>query len=476
MTIKPNKVVGRKEEQLILSKVLWNQEAQLVAVYGRRRIGKTFLIKSFFADKIKSINLIGSKRLKNKDLLSHFRDSIVTAGLVNTELPTPNNWNDAFKLLRLVLETNSDQILIFIDEVPWFERPKSNFIGEFEHFWNSYATNRENLKIILCGSATSWMLKKLIYNKEGLHNRFTARINLKPFSIQEANEFLLSKSIKLTSKNLLELYLSIGGIAEYLKWIDKANSSAVIINDLCFKTSGNLFEEYESLVPALFSDPEKYNRLILALTKKTQGSTFKELEQLSGVAKGTTLARMLTELELNSFVTAYTPYSWGNVKLYRLTDPYLIFYHKWIQSIKKQGVPVPENYWMQTFNSQSFRIWTGYSYETFCFTHISDILKQIGISGMRVKPSIWRSKLSKQGAQIDLVLERADHIINLCEIKFHTQPIVLDDKLENELMRKVSIFQEETKSKTEIVPLLISASEVINKGSSIMFIDKFGYV
>ncbi len=162
--MKPNKIVGRKEEQLILSKVLGNKEAQLVAVYGRRRIGKTFLIKSFFADKIKSINLIGSKRLKNKDLLSHFRDSIVTSGLVNTELPTPNNWNDAFKLLRLVLETNSEPIVIFIDEVPWFDRPTSSFIGEFEHFWNSYATNRENLKIILCGSATSWMLKKLIYN------------------------------------------------------------------------------------------------------------------------------------------------------------------------------------------------------------------------------------------------------------------------------------------------------------------------
>lgn len=464
-------IVGRLEEQRILSQALLDKEPQLIAVYGRRRIGKTYLIKSFFENRIKFVSLIGNKRLKTQHLLLQFRDVLLSSGLSKISLPIPNNWNEAFKLLSVVLENSSEPVAIFIDEVPWFDKAKSNFLGEFEHFWNSYGSSKENLKIILCGSATSWMLKKLIYNKAGLHNRFTTRINLKPFSLEETKEFITNNGIRLSERHILELYLAIGGVAEYLKWIKQSDSSVKIIEDLCFRSSGNLYTEYEALIPALFTESTKYDRLIEALSRKTFGLTFSELE--SGSIKGTTLKRMLSELELNSFISSYSPYGWGKLKLFRLTDPYLLFYHKWIKPVGKSGIVLPEHYWMQTFNSQSFRTWMGYSYETFCFTHVEYILKRLGISGMKVKASVWRSKKTKDGAQVDLVLERADRIINLCEIKYSSIDFIFDDKVEQELYRKLSIFKEENKIKYEVIPVLIASSKVINKNSTIEAIQEF---
>lgn len=472
-------IVAREKEQQILQTAFENEAPQLIAVYGRRRIGKTYLINSFFSGKLRSINLIGSKRLNTASLLKHFQDAILQSGISDHAVPLPQDWNDAFRLLKLILKGYSEPLLLFIDEVPWFDKPRSNFLGEFEHFWNTWAAQKNNLKIVLCGSASSWMLKKLIYNKEGLHNRFTARINLKPFSIIETKNYLESRGVHLLPQGLLELYLSIGGVAEYLNWIQSTDSTPVIVQKLCFNSQSNLLDEYEALIPALFSKADKYEALIGALSAKRQGITIEELESRKGIAKGTTLKRMLKELELNSFVTSYVPFAWGKRTLYRLSDPYLLFYHKWIKEVKKLGTEIPENYWQHTFNTQSFRIWLGYSYETFCFTHVSEILVKLGISGMRVLPSVWRSKRSPapmKGAQIDLVLERADKIVNVCEIKCHAGPIALDANLEQELYRKASLFQEETGIRHSVVPVLISSSQVINKGSSIRYVDGFGVV
>lgn len=465
-------LIGREKEIERLNEALVSKESELISVIGRRRVGKTFLIESVYGDKM-DFAISGIQNASKQEQLENFVASINQFAKSPILVNSPKSWLEAFRLLILFLEGKRKQSkkIIFFDELPWMVSHRSGFLKAFSFFWNSWAV-KNNVVAVICGSAASWMIQKVVHNKGGLYNRITKRIKLHPFTLQETAQFLQKRNIKLDHYQLAELYMAIGGIPHYLKEIKRGESIAQNIDRICFDTStGMLFDEFAQLYPALFDHSENHIAIVRALAKHQLGLSRKAIIQSTGIANGGGLSKTLEELQLSDFISEYTPF--GKKKrdtLYRLTDEYSLFYLKFIAPLKKEGAGVWESYSKTT----TYKTWCGYAFENLCLKHITQIKKALGIAGIYTNHSSFYSKGKDglAGCQIDLIIDRDDKAINICEIKFYNTEFIMTKAYADDLRKKMALFKHYTKTKKQLILTFISTYGILPNKHSSAVVDK----
>lgn len=445
------------------------QQAELVAVYGRRRVGKTFLIKNYFqAKKCVYFQITGIKNGALSGQLERF--SIVLSEIFYPGVPlkTSPTWMDAFDQLTAAINKlpKSKKVVLFFDELPWLASRKSGVLQALEYFWNRYWVDDKRIKLILCGSSSSWMINRIVKNKGGLHNRVTKRMRLMAFSLSESEHFLSHLGIKLSQRLLLKLYMAIGGIPYYLKQIEKQYSVDQNINKLFFNVNGLFFDEFNEVFSSLFEESDSYKELITIIAKSKHGVLRNDLEKKNKLTgKGGYLTKRLDDLEVSGFIASYIPFEHKRRgTYYKVIDEYSLFYLKWVEPIKAQlKHEIDAHYWHSIANTPAYYNWTGYAFENICYKHIGQIKKALNIP-LSALGSPWHYcplKDSKSiGAQIDLLFDRPDNAISLCEIKYTDKQFIIDKTYANNLKNKISVFQQVTRTKKQIFLTMISVSGI----------------
>lgn len=441
------KLIGRIPEKRMLETALSSTEAELIAIYGRRRVGKTFLIKSVCKDRL-LFEFSGVHEASLASQLQNFSFALQAASGDALPVAVPPNWITAFYTLQkfLVGKLGSRKSVIFFDEFPWAQTQKSGFLNAFGHFWNNWAAEQDNLVVVICGSAASWMIKNIVKNRGGLHNRLTRRIRLLPFNLQETEAYLKARRINLDQYQVLQLYMAMGGIPQYLKAVEPGESVSQAIDRLYFARNGALREEFSSLYPSLFNNPENHIAIIKALATKLSGLTRTEVIEQASLSSGGTATTLLEELEESGFITAYIPFGKKTKEsLYKLSDEYSLFYLKFVENSRARG----EGTWLKLAKTPSWKSWSGFAFESICLKHLQQVKNALGIRDVYTEESPWRYKPAKeeQGAQIDLLFDRQDHCINICEIKFASAEFTIDKAYAALLKRKQDVFVERTKTR-----------------------------
>ena len=444
-------IIGRKIEKNILLEALTSSQSEMIAVYGRRRVGKTFLVEHIFENKI-CFNISGIHKGSMKDQLNEFSKILFPKKKERQEII---NWFDAFDLLETHIETvkGKQKKVIFIDELPWLDTPKSKFLAAFEHFWNTWASKRTDIILVVCGSAASWMIKKILNSKGGLHNRVTIRIRLLPFNLDETEQYLKTKNIRLNRYDLCQLYMSMGGIPFYLKQIRRAESVIQNIERICFTKDGLLYNEFDNLYAALFNNAAKHIALINTLANSPQGLNRNMLIKNSKLATGGGISDVLNELIESGFVTQVSPQNTlAKNNMFRLTDEYSLFYLKFIQQNKFAG----QGAWTSLSKTQSYTTWCGYAFENICFKHTNEIKKALGIAAVFSNIHSWHNAK----AQIDMLIDREDNCINICEIKYSKSEFEINKSYDAKLRTKIDAYQADFKTKKNIFVTFITSKGV----------------
>jgi AAA+ ATPase superfamily predicted ATPase len=462
------KLIGRTAESNFLNQAWKSKDPQFIAVYGRRRVGKTFLIREYFINKGTYFELVGLKDGNMQDQLLNFAESFAKTFYPNLKIQTPKSWREAFELLTQELNklASHKKITIFLDELPWLATKRSDLMQSLDHFWNTNWSRRPNLKLIVCGSAASWMLDNLINAKGGLHNRLTHSLLLQPYNLSQTKAFLSSRGIKLNNKQVLDIYMITGGIPHYLKNIQKSKSAIQNINELCFTANGLLFNEFPRLFASLFEKSTLHLRIVREIAKKRYGISIQDLSKKIDIKTGGTLTHILNELTAAGFIQKFLPY--GRKKrdqYYRIIDEYSFFYLTWIEPYKNQEIiDEQSNHWLLASQTTAWKSWAGYTFESICYKHINKIRHTLGLDHIHCHISNWRhlpKKLAAEdGAQIDLLIDRDDGIVNLCEIKFHQKKLIIDKTLARNLIKKMDIFEQVFPSEKQLSLTLITSAGI----------------
>lgn len=458
-----NRIIGRKSEIEKLQGWHASGRAEFIAVYGRRRVGKTYLLREMFRDEFVFFHTgLSPIELKGKALLSKqlssFALSLREYGLKENTLPA--DWFEAFSMLRQLLSArrNGGRQVVFIDEMPWLDTPKSQFITALEHFWNSWGSAQEDLMFLVCGSATSWITDKLLNNHGGLYGRLTGRLHLSPFNLRETEEFLNSRGISYSRYDILQCYMTTGGIPYYLEQFGKGKSVAQNIDAAFFEKDAILADEFNQLFASLFVSPERYKELVRQLGKKRDGLTRKELESVLSFSTGGGLSVMLKTLQENNFIDTNIPFGESSREMrYRLTDLFIIFFLHFLDL----KAPVECNFWQSNNHMPVINAWRGLAFENICFNHTEQIKEALGIRGVATQFFTWQSKQRQNGAQIDMLVKRADRIINICEIKYSIEPYEITREYDEKLRHKIALFSSETNTRMSIVMTFISTFGIL---------------
>ena len=429
-------LVGRRSERLTLLDALQSPEAELVAVYGRRRVGKTFLIREVYRDAL-CFELVGIHGVDTSRQLRAF------ASALDLTAP-PGDWQRAFEQLQAFLAARlrrrRAKQVVFFDEVPWLASRRSGFLAAFEHFWNGWAVKQPRLVVVICGSAASWMLQKIVRQRGGLHNRVTRRIRVEPFTLAESEALLRSRRVELGRYQMIELYMALGGIPHYLVQVRAGESAAEAIDRLCFARDGFLRTEFADLYAGLFEKAERHEAVIRALASRRRGLTRAQLLAATGLGSGGAITKVLDELEQCGFV-AQMP-RLGHAKrdaVYWLADHYSLFFLKWIERHRGGA----RGAWQRQRAAPAWRAWSGLAFEAVCLRHVESIKRALGIAGVETSEGAWeqRGAGDRDGAQLDLVIDRADRSVNLCEMKFSESEFAIDRAYARELERKRDAYR-----------------------------------
>lgn len=461
-----DKIVGRTAEADVLRLIYNSPKAEFVALYGRRRVGKTFLIRNFFEDE--SCIFFYCSGIKDGQLslqLHEFAKHIGNIFYNGVEIATRENWLDAFEDLYKAISgvAKNKKIVLFFDELPWMATPRSKLLQAIDYYWNRYFSHDSRVKLIVCGSSASWIIKKIINSKGGLYNRVTRTIKLEPFTLHEVRLYIRHLKIKLNDTQILELYMVFGGIPHYLALLKKGFSAAQCIEDLCFQKNGALVGEFDKLYASLFSDDKPYLCLVRTIAKHRNGIGRAEIIKESGLPEGGTTSRRLKELEEAGFITEFMPYGHrekGNY--YKVTDEFTLFYLCWIEPNKKTILRQKQanGYWISKSQSASWKIWSGLAYEAVCNKHLPQVRSALQIeSGANV--GSWRyapRKSDKTGAQIDLLFDRTDGVVTICEIKYRQKPFAVDKEYATKLLNKIEVFKQQTRTEKQIFIAMITAA------------------
>lgn len=459
--------IGRVEEQKTLKDFYESNRGEFLAIYGRRRVGKTFLIKSYFSKKASLFFYVTGI---NEGLLFEqirlFTQEISRCFYGGAELKEKNSWLETFEFLNQTinkfLKTNQ-KIVLFFDEFPWMVTPKSRVLQTLEYYWNRHWVDNSRIKLIICGSSASWIINNIINNRGGLHNRITKQIKLQPFNLTDTKNYLLSNNIKLRNKHIVNVYMLTGGIPYYLSYIRTGQSAMQIIEELAFKQGAPLLKEFDNLFSSLFSNPEIYIEIIKEIATHHYGIEQTKLLKVLKVRSGGRITAKLGELEEAGFIMSFLPH--GNSKkgvYYKVIDPYTLFYFHWIKKTQNTlQAQALTSYWESLQNTPSWYSWSGYAFEIICYTHLSEIKKALKIKTGALMYS-WRDTAKKidshSGAQIDLLFDRQDDAITICEIKYTNQPFAIDKQYAKNLLNKVEVYKKITKTKKQLFIAMISAS------------------
>ncbi len=440
-------IIGRKEHLKELDRLLESNDAEFLALYGRRRVGKTFLIEQHFGKQL-CFQLTGIRDGLLKEQLANFHTEISKRS--QKQRDCPSSWQEAFQQLADHLRTlrGKGKRVIFLDELPWLASARSRFLPALDHFWNTYLRKDPRFILVICGSAASWMIAKVIDHKGGLHNRITARMKLDPFTLTESGQFLKSRGVKLTQYDQITLAMVMGGIAHYLKEAQPGQSAAQIIDRACFTKTGLLRDEFDRLYASLFENSDRHVEIVRELAKHPQGLTRPALTKI--YTTGGRLSQTLRELEEAGFISIHEQFDKKSKDtIYRVADEYSLFYIKWIENKRSTGA----GGFLGKFNTAPWRAWSGYALESLAYKHTPQIKSTLGIAQVDTHACSWIHRPNKtfpKGAQIDLLLDRADRSINLIEIKFSEGPFTINKAYAEELRRKVQVFKDVTGTKKNV--------------------------
>ncbi len=460
-------LIGREEQKAIFKEALSSSKSELIVVYGRRRVGKTYLVKQVLGKKI-DFEMTGIQGGSLKDQLENFADKLSEFGFGGVPLEKPKNWKKAFSLLKqyLLSKKSKRKKVIFFDELPWIATHKSKFLGMFGHFWNDWAVHHK-VVVIVCGSAASWMIKHVLNNKGGLHNRATQYIPLQPFTLAETAQFLKAKKIKANKYQVVQLYMALGGIPYYLEMLRASQSIPQNIERLCFDSLGFLRDEFDRLYQSLFDKAENHIAIVKVLASKWKGLSRNKIARATGFSNGGSLTRVLNELEKSAFIKTY--YLFDKKKkgaLYRLTDNFSLFY---LKLITKRNLRDQKGVFLKLFTLPEYRVWSGYAFENICLTHHRQIARALGIEYILHEFSSFHFSGNEHyaGIQIDLLVDRADGVINLCEMKFSNAEYKLSPVYKKTLRERADIFSSLTQTRKSVLTTLVTTYGLTNQHTHI---------
>lgn len=441
-------IIGRTAEKDQLKSIYSSNQSEFVAVCGRRRIGKTFLVREYFEDKM-VFQVSGLANGNTQEQLKNFYYTLRRYDSTATTMPS--DWLDAFEMLISYLQSLSsiERKVVFLDELPWMDTTGANFVSALEHFWNGWASARKDIVLLVCGSATSWMMDKLINNHGGLYGRLTHRIFLQPFTLGETDGFLQNRGVRLSHYETAEAYMILGGIPYYLNLLDARLSLTQNIDRLLFNPNGELHNEFEALYRSLFSGSEAYIKVVECLNERGYGMTRNEIAETAKMKSGKQLSTVLSNLESCGFIRKYVNYGCSERNaLYQLVDFFTLFHFRFLKESSFRSL----KYWSNLQHTPKFYAWAGVSFELLVQTHVAQIKKRLGISGVVTNVYSWRSRKdeNQRAAQIDMVIERGDNTINLCEMKFSESEYEINKDYDVILRNKIVRFTEETKSRKSI--------------------------
>ncbi|MBR5984095.1 MAG: ATP-binding protein [Bacteroidales bacterium] len=455
------KIIGRDDEIAEINELYFSDMPHFLAIYGRRRVGKTFLIDEALKGRItfrhSGLSPVDEQNHKNsqKEQLKHFYLSLQLQGMKKSKCPT--SWLEAFFMLEMHLQSldNGSRQVVFLDELPWMDTPRSGFITALEAFWNGWGCHRHNFMLIVCGSATSWITDKLINNHGGLYGRLTHQIKLSPFTLNECEKFFQKRRIKLSRYDIVQSYMALGGIPYYLSCFEPGQSLAQNIDRLFFRQNSILKDEFDRLFASVFSRPDDMKKIVEILATRRSGYTQSEIAKLFGITAGGSFSAMLKALVTSDFIQPYVPF--GKSKReehYKLIDPFCLFYLKFV----KGQTEIDPEFWMHNVTSQRVSSWRGFAFEEVCFSHFLQIKKALDILGVSSTQSAWAVKGDdeKEGTQIDLLINRKDNVVNLCEMKFYNEKFTVSKPYYAKLVHRQNVLSEKVPRKTVIHNVLVT--------------------
>ena len=451
-------MIGRTKEIEELIRLYESDESEFVAVYGRRRVGKTYLVRETFSDRF-AFHHTGLPNATKHQQLVHFKESLAAAG---ARVKTPGNWFEAFRVLREVVARSAfRRKVVFIDELPWMDTAKSDFLMALETFWNEWASARKDIVLIVCGSAAAWMVKNLFRNRGGLHNRVTARICLQPFTLGECEMFAAERGLGMSRADIAECYMALGGIPYYWRYLARGMSLAQNLDRLCFAVDAPLKGEFDELYSSLFRDAISYKKVVAALAKKKIGMTRLELIEALDISTTGRLSEILKTLEASGFIRSYRSYGAKKKNaIYQLTDPFTLFHFRFLETPSTD-----EHFWSSTLSSPAQAAWRGLAFERLCLLHLPQVRRALGVGSIHVEAYGWSFKGDEtypDGVQIDLVLERADNVINICEMKYSATVYAIDKAYDSALGRKIATFAGVTGTRKAIHLTLVTANGLLH--------------
>ncbi|MBR1829926.1 MAG: ATP-binding protein [Atopobiaceae bacterium] len=449
-------LIGRKREQDLLSRCLASGKPEFVAVYGRRRVGKTYLIRQYFKDGF-AFYATGIASAKTREQLKAFHAQLHAYG--DESRTIPKDWFEAFsRLMSLLKDTDvrrdrvSGRIVVFLDELPWMDTARSDFKAALDFFWNGWASTQDDLMLVVCGSATSWMISNLVNDRGGFHNRITRQIQLEPFTLTECEQYYRGEGIVFSRQQVIESYMVFGGIPHYLSLLDRRSSLAQNIDQLCYARTGELRFELHRLYQSLFKHGDRHLAIVRALAARQGGLLRSELERIDGIGGGKALTTALVELEQCGFVRRYRDFTkHERGQHYQVIDPFTLFSLRFVEPGKVDS-------WLAFVNSPAYAAWTGMAFELTCLLHTDQIKTALGVFGVQSSQTAWRSSKADPGAQIDLLIDRADGVINLCEMKYSSKQFAIDKTYAQTLQNKLTAFREETGTPKAVHLTMVTAA------------------
>jgi uncharacterized protein len=464
-------MIGREEQIDIMNEALKSKKSAFIAVTGRRRVGKTYLIDQVFKPHM-CLTLAGIQEGDTAAQIKNFLDKVYELSKFKKK-KYPEGWQDAFGVFRDYLKTlpKNKKHVIFLDELPWMCTPKTNFVQLLAHEWNEYMSKEPHFILVICGSATSWIEQKIVNDRGGFHNRLTHQLHVQPFTLRETKAFLAQKNIVLSDNAVLQIYMAMGGIPFYLDNIKKGENPTTLLERMCFKTGGRLKVEYDNLFKALFSNATHHEAIVSTLAMTQRGMSREELVKKSKVSDGGSFTRTIHELISSGFVKEERVY--GKLKrdsLYRIVDEYVIFYHRFI----KKNLEQQKGIWGIISATQNYKIWLGYAFENLCIKHINEIKWELGIGNVYSENYSYRHSGNEyeEGFQIDIIIDRKDKCIHLCECKFYSSDFAITKKQGLDLMKRKQLFKAHLKTNKIVFNTLISNVEVRTYPHGVEAIDE----
>ncbi|MFH1654342.1 MAG: ATP-binding protein [Pseudomonadota bacterium] len=441
--------VGRRDEIRRLDEIVERKRASFIVVYGRRRVGKTELIEQYFCNdtvlKFEGIE-IDKEDVRNYDERQKFQIDQSLKRLAKY-LDNPligkvqcRTWGDFFDILSEV--ATKQNVVIYFEEIQWLANYESHFFSELKPFWDDRWRHNEKLKLVICGSSTSFIVGQLLSNK-AIYSRSQEEFHLREFNLMEIRDYLGNKGHKET----MLAQLTVGGIPEYL---GRLKEKGTVLSNLCknsFRPDAFFSLEKDKIFISSLSRNHNYQKIVEYLGRCKFATALEITKAIKGdSAGGGSVTRLLEDLSRCGFIKRYTPiHKDDQSKLirYSISDEYLQFYFRFIKPklTKIQNKSYVENT-LQGINKRSFETVMGFNFERWCQKNASLFAKILGFSGVEYESGSFfdaKTQMQEKGFQIDLMYIIKGSKIIICEIKFYDG--LVDNRVCEEVKRKIELFQ-----------------------------------